>query len=263
MNGLWKPIITNAFFIFSKLFCDMCYVINNLTYLTFEISLAALAQRSPFTPSMGTPLLRLRYKFGAIRRSRSALLSGGDSDKILIEGGRMQAALKLVSNDSTQGSDFKAGDGSAADSNNGRRREPTILIVEDEILVRLAVADYLRKCGYRVLEASNAAEAQTVFAAREPIEIVFSDVNMPGEMNGFALVSWIRQHYPDVKVILTSGAVTMAKHAADACEDGPFLENPYSYEALVRHIRQLPGGVAVEDAVIDRPPRPRAGRHQP
>ena len=127
-------------------------------------------------------------------------------------------------------------------SGNGPQRPPTILVVEDDILVRMPVADYLRECGYRVIEASNAAEAQSMFGAGEPIEIVFSDVNMPGEMNGFGLASWIRREHPDVKVILTSGHRSAAKGAEDLCDEGPFLDKPYGYEVLLDHIKRLLAG---------------------
>jgi len=132
-----------------------------------------------------------------------------------------------------------ASSGSSEETGNGPERPPTVLVVEDEILVRMPVADYLRECGYRVLEASAAAEAQAVFNAKEPIEVVISDVNMPGDMNGFALAKWIRQEHPGVKVILTSGITNMARNAEDVCGDGPFLEKPYAYESLVSHIRRL------------------------
>ena len=76
----------------------------------------------------------------------------------------------------------------------------TILVVEDEVLIRLPLAEYLRDCGYRVFEASNVAEA--VLDADTPVDLVFSDVNMPGNENGFALAVWICQRHPDTNVIL-------------------------------------------------------------
>jgi CheY-like chemotaxis protein len=71
----------------------------------------------------------------------------------------------------------------------GSADEPihTILVVEDEVLIRLPLAEYLRDCGYRVFEASNVAEAKAVLDADTPVDLVFSDVNMPGNENGFAL----------------------------------------------------------------------------
>ncbi len=77
--------------------------------------------------------------------------------------------------------------------------QQTILIVEDEVLVRLVVADYLRECGYRVYEAVNAAEALAMLQAPEvSIDIVVSDVQMPGDMDGFGLARWIRGNKPGV-----------------------------------------------------------------
>jgi len=154
------------------------------------------------------------------------------------DGDSMRSSLRLVSAGVPPGSGFLPGD-RPAKAGNGSRRRPTILVVEDELLIRMPVADYLRDCGYRVLEASTASEAVAVFKAGEPIEIVFSDINLPGEMNGFALAKWIRGQHPHVRVILTSGAASTAKNAAEMCEEGPFLEKPYSYEALVAHIRRL------------------------
>lgn len=122
---------------------------------------------------------------------------------------------------------------------NGVHRPSTLLVVEDEVLIRMPVADYLRDCGFRVLEAANAGEAQALFEAGEPIEIVFSDIQMPGEINGFALAQWIRIRHPDVRVILTSGVASAAKHADEVCADSPFLSKPYSYEMLLGHIRTL------------------------
>ncbi len=121
---------------------------------------------------------------------------------------------------------------------NGHPAAPTILVVEDEILIRMSVCDYLRDCGYRVLEASNAAEAQTVFAAGEPIEILFSDIDLGPGKNGFELARWVRATYPSVRIVLTSGIARMAQDAADLC-DGPLLQKPYSYASLVDQIKRL------------------------
>ncbi len=117
---------------------------------------------------------------------------------------------------------------------------PTVLVVEDEVLVRLIIADYLRECGYRVHEAANAAEAVVVLESPTvTIDIVFSDVQMPGEMDGFGLARWVRVHQPDVRVILTSSVERSADIAATLCEAGPLLEKPYEPTGVVERIRQL------------------------
>ncbi len=117
---------------------------------------------------------------------------------------------------------------------------PTVLVVEDEVLIRLVIADYLRECGYRVHEAANAAEAVVVLESPTvTIDIVFSDVQMPGEMDGFGLARWVRVHQPDVRVILTSSVERSADIAATLCEAGPLLEKPYEPTGVVERIRQL------------------------
>ena len=116
----------------------------------------------------------------------------------------------------------------------------TILVVEDEILVRLAIADYLRECGYKVHEAVNAQEALAMLQSPEvAIDIVFSDVQMPGDMDGFGLARWIRANKPGVQVILTSGIERSADIAASLCEAGPLLMKPYPPQDVVDRIRRL------------------------
>jgi CheY-like chemotaxis protein len=110
---------------------------------------------------------------------------------------------------------------------------PTILVVEDDVLVRSLVAAYLRECGFDVIEANGADEAIRVMEAEVRVDIVFSDVNMPGSMDGFGLAQWVHRERPWLKVILTSGA------ARTASEQGPILAKPYDHAELERHIRTL------------------------
>ena len=122
----------------------------------------------------------------------------------------------------------------------GHPTASTILVIEDEILIRLAVCDCLRHCGYRVIEGSSGDEAQRVLLAGEPVEILFSDVDLGQGMTGFELAAWVRQHYPAVRILLTSGVAQLAEEATDLC-DGPFLRKPYAYSTLVDHIKHLVG----------------------
>ena len=114
-----------------------------------------------------------------------------------------------------------------------------VLVVEDEVLVRMVIADYLRDCGYAVIEAGNAQEAVALFLADVEVDVVFSDVQMPGEMDGFGLARWVRQHRPGINVILTSGATRAADDAADLCDDGPLMQKPYDSGEVARRICQL------------------------
>lgn len=116
----------------------------------------------------------------------------------------------------------------------------TILVVEDEVLIRLVIADYLRGCGYRIYEAVNAAEAVAILQTPEvAIDIVLSDVRMPGTMDGFGLAHWVRTHKPGVQVLLTAGIERSADIAATLCEEGPLLKKPYPTHEVVDRIKQL------------------------
>ena len=112
-----------------------------------------------------------------------------------------------------------------------------MLVVEDDVLVRNIVADYLRDVGFRVIEAVNASEATVLLAAHNDIDIVFSDISMPGEMDGFGLATWIDQHGGGVPVLLTSGA-----HAGRCNAEGrQFILKPYDYAEMERRLRHLLG----------------------
>jgi CheY-like chemotaxis protein len=89
-----------------------------------------------------------------------------------------------------------------------------VLVVENDVLIRMPLAEYLRECGYRVFEAADVAEAKAVLNADTPVDLVFADANgPPGEENGFMLASWVRQHYPNIEVLLTSSIPNAAAKA--------------------------------------------------
>lgn len=115
----------------------------------------------------------------------------------------------------------------------------SIMVVEDEPLVRLTIADYLRGCGFRVTEAASADEALDVLYSDAGIGLVFSDIQMPGNMNGCDLARWIRQNRPAIKVVLTSGIADAAAEAADLCDEEPLLSKPYDELMLVDRFKRL------------------------
>ena len=116
-------------------------------------------------------------------------------------------------------------------------RNSVVLVVEDEVLIRLVLSDYLQECGFKVYEAANAEEAMEILGSDHEVDIVFSDVNLSGSMNGFALTKWIRETHPGLSVILTSGDAKLAAAAKELCQSEPFLAKPYDVEAVVRQIR--------------------------
>jgi CheY-like chemotaxis protein len=117
-----------------------------------------------------------------------------------------------------------------------------ILVVEDEVLIRMVISEYLRECGFKVIEAANADEAIIILEqANLKIDIVFSDIEMPGSMDGFGLSRWLRHNKPELKVILAGTVTRAANAAADLCDEGPTLAKPYEPRAVVDRIRRLLG----------------------
>jgi DNA-binding NtrC family response regulator len=117
-------------------------------------------------------------------------------------------------------------------------RQPVVLVVEDDVLVRLTIADYLRDAHYAVIEAANAAEALEVFASGEPVDFVFTDVQMPGAMDGLMLVSWVHERHPDIQVLVASGKGDAAV-SSELIANGAFFSKPYRLEAVAARIRSL------------------------
>jgi DNA-binding response OmpR family regulator len=114
-----------------------------------------------------------------------------------------------------------------------------ILIVESDVLVRAPLAEYLRECGYRVLEAAHGDEARAILAEEEAtIDAVLANVNAPKE-SGFALATWIRQNFSTIEVILVGTVAGAVEKAADLCEEGPADTVPYDHKFVHDRIRQL------------------------
>lgn len=108
------------------------------------------------------------------------------------------------------------------------RRGRSILLVEDEFLIRMAVAEDLRADGYRVVEAASGEEACSVLLSGTEVDIVVSDVRMPGSMDGLGLLRFIRSHFARLPVVLCSGHLS----PADAEGAVAFLSKPYTTDAL-------------------------------
>jgi CheY-like chemotaxis protein len=116
---------------------------------------------------------------------------------------------------------------------------PTVLVVDDEALVRLVIADYLRDCGYRVFEAGGPEDAVAILDADLRIDVVLTDLELPGRSSGLELARWIRKRHPQIKVILSSGLYSAAELAGELCEAGPPIMKPYDSATVVQRIRGL------------------------
>lgn len=108
--------------------------------------------------------------------------------------------------------------------------ERTVLVVDDEPLIRMALADALMDEGYDVVEASKVLEAIAVFAMRN-IDILITDVDMPGALNGYDLVRFVHMHGKHVVVVVTSGGSLPGDGMLEA--DETFMAKPYRLESLI------------------------------
>jgi DNA-binding response OmpR family regulator len=134
-----------------------------------------------------------------------------------------------------------------------RRRPPCILIVDADILVRHPLAEYLRECGYRVVQAANLDAARKYFMQRHRplvIDVVLADANVPGAENAFTFAGWLRANQPSVKIILAGSVNVTAQKAGDLCEEGP-LGKPYDHQLVLDRIRRL---LAARDRGRGEPP---------
>jgi len=118
--------------------------------------------------------------------------------------------------------------------------DQSILVIDGDIISRHAIADYLRHCGYAVVEAANTDEAMTALAeAALGIDVILCDIAAIGERSGFELAQWVRDNRPELEVRLAGTLDGAARTAADLCETGPHLRRPYEPTAVVDYVRQL------------------------
>jgi CheY-like chemotaxis protein len=112
----------------------------------------------------------------------------------------------------------------------------TILFVEDEALVRMDMAQFLRECGYHVYEAASAKEAIEALQAKFVVDLVFTDINLPGGMDGLELGEWALSARPGVKVLVTTGDASRIVDIPQTI--GPNLAKPYTSRDLLDRVRQ-------------------------
>lgn len=122
------------------------------------------------------------------------------------------------------------------------REQPpaTVLVVDDDELVREMMAAFLSRRGYRVIEAGSADQAVRLLDAARPVDVVLTDVRMPGRLDGIGLACWLRDHRPKVRVLITSGYAPAAQRV-DEVGYGPLIPKPYRPEEVVRRILALTG----------------------
>ncbi|MDM9649272.1 response regulator [Rhizobium sp. S163] len=113
----------------------------------------------------------------------------------------------------------------------------TVLVVEDEALVRMDIALLLEDEGFHVLEASNADDAISLLDAHPEVRLMFTDIDMPGSMDGLKLAAAVRDRWPPVKIIVTSGHRHMSDDTLPIV--GRFFSKPYDPSRVIHAIREM------------------------
>jgi two-component system, response regulator PdtaR len=116
-------------------------------------------------------------------------------------------------------------------------KRPVVLIVEDEFLLRMNAAEMIIEGGFDVVESGNADEAIAILKSRSDIHIIFTDIQMPGSMDGLKLARFVRNRWPPIKIVATSGFIKVGKD--DLPEGGRFIPKPYRLEHIVATLHEL------------------------
>jgi len=117
------------------------------------------------------------------------------------------------------------------------RLPASILIVEDEALVRFLGVGMFADAGFRVIEAADSEEALEVLAADSEVQLLFTDVNLPGTMDGLALAAQVHDRWPHIGIIVVSGKAIPQPHELPAgCR---FYRKPYDADTVIGHAREL------------------------
>ena len=119
----------------------------------------------------------------------------------------------------------------------GFNSETSILVVEDETLIRLWAADLLEENGFSVLEAENAERALKILERRPDVKLVFTDVHMPGSLDGMDLAREVHARWPHILLVITSGRERPTP--SEIPDDGRFVAKPYCAEELLGHVNDL------------------------
>jgi CheY-like chemotaxis protein len=117
------------------------------------------------------------------------------------------------------------------------KKKAVILVVEDEVIIRMEAVQMLEDAGFAVVEACNAHDALVILESRTDVRAVFTDINMPGTWDGMRLARMVRGRWPPIHLIVTSGL--MSPDTDDLPPNGRFISKPYNPAHVVATIREL------------------------
>ena len=121
---------------------------------------------------------------------------------------------------------------------NAETPSTTILVLEPDILARMAISEYLRACGYKVIEGCNAREVFKVLDADTKIQVVLTEVALDSELDGLELAKRVRETHPQIDVIVATSVANASDKAGKLCEEGP-LDKPFHPQELLKRIHLL------------------------
>lgn len=124
-------------------------------------------------------------------------------------------------------------------SNASSKGRTVVLVVEDEPLLRMLAVETVEEAGFVALEAAGADEAIVILESRQDISLLFTDIDMPGSMDGLKLANAVRNRWPPIKILVVSGAVRL--QASELPANSSFVEKPYRTATIVRELRSLVG----------------------
>ena len=116
-------------------------------------------------------------------------------------------------------------------------KRPIVLVVEDDFLLRMDAVDIVRDAGFEAVDAANADDAIAIIEANPNIHVVFTDVQMPGTMDGLKLARFIKDRWPPIKIVATSGRLRVSEN--DLPEGSIFVPKPYTPAQIIRTLREL------------------------
>ncbi|MET3967274.1 response regulator [Bradyrhizobium sp. S3.9.1] len=120
---------------------------------------------------------------------------------------------------------------------------PNVLVVEDEMILRMRAVDIVEDAGFRPIEAVNADEALSILESRSDISLLFTDIQMPGSIDGLKLAHAVHERWPSIKIILVSGQVKPSD--AERPEDSRFFGKPLGVEQMITELKTMVGAGAL------------------
>lgn len=118
--------------------------------------------------------------------------------------------------------------------------EPIILLIDDDVVARTAIASYLRECGFQVIESDTEVDGKKLLESKpSAFDIAICATSSASSAGRLEFVRWLREHYPHIRVLVAAGVAKTTQLAADICDEGPHLRKPYERESLLDWIKRL------------------------